>query len=93
MKYLIITIFGLAAIAAEMLVGCEPIACTPDNLNDMKKPCIVVAVKKRDPDAGFHGGYGSIIIKDAAGAYVTFSGNTFEGGPLIETYKTGDTIR
>ena len=64
-----------------------------NDINDMKKPCVVVAVKKRDADAGFHGGFGSIVIKDANGVYVTFDGNSYNGEALVATYNAGDTIR
>src|ERR1035438_2077244 len=62
------------------------------NMNELIKPIIVVAVKKREPNAadGWGGGYGSIIVKDKSGEYFNFNGAYLVGEALIATYNIGD---
>lgn len=64
-----------------------------ETISDMRPPLVVIALDERDADAGFHGGFGSIIIKDADGNYLTLPGNHAESNALIATYHVGDTIK
>lgn len=64
-----------------------------ESISDMRPPLVVIALDERDADAGFHGGFGSIIIKDADGDYLTLPGNHAESNALIATYHVGDTIK
>ena len=57
-------------------------------LDNMKKPCIVVAINKETSDK-----YGSIIIRSCDYKYVTFSGMSTTGTSLINSYKINDTIK
>lgn len=62
-------------------------------LSKVKRPAIVVAVKKREPDAGFHGGFGSIILQDKTGKLFVFDGNSFDGEALVASLNKGDTLK
>jgi len=63
------------------------------SINDVKKPCVVVAVKKRDDSRQLDGWTGSIILKGADGVYTTFESHTNEGAALVSSYNKGDTIK
>lgn len=88
----ILMLLTLGFVATALSFSCE-VNPQIENLNDLKKPIVVIAIKPKEHDAGFHGGYGSIILRDASGVYLTLDGNSFDGEALVASKKIGDTIK
>lgn len=92
---IILTLCIGAVLATALIQGCQDGENTYERdrrgLNDIKRPCVVIAVKK-DSCSGRSGG-GSIILKGADNIYSTFDDRSSMGAALIASYKKGDTIK
>ena len=93
MKTITLTVALCFVVLISSCPGCQEGKETQkkQGLNEIKKPCVVVAVKKRDTVIDSHNG--AIILKGADGIYYTFDDFSKEGSALISSYNKGDTIK